>query len=107
MKDIKTLLLQGGLEVISEIEEQKSLMSDSVTGYRLNRPYRILPVPLPMQGPKGVVINITPQMVPLIASTIQNSIDIKTSDIIGVPMDVSKEFASAYIQRTTGLQLAP
>jgi hypothetical protein len=110
MKEIKVLLLQGGLEVISELEPIRGIAlsggTGPLSGYRLNKPFRILPVPIPMQGPQGVVINISPQMVPLMAATIQSFIEIDLEDILGQPMDASKDFTSIYIQRTTGLQLA-
>jgi hypothetical protein len=113
MMNIKTIILQGGMEIIADVEETRNWMAASggaVTTYRLNKPFRVLPVPiqLPKQTPQGVAIEIqiSPQMVPLMASTIQSYIEVEAKDIVGAPMDVNKQFESVYVQRTTGLQLA-
>lgn len=110
MKETKVLLLKGGLEVIADIEPIRGLAlaggEAPIKGYRLNKPFRILPVPIPMQTPQGININITPQMIPLMACTIQNHLEVTLSDVIGEPMDANPQFTSAYVQRTTGLQLA-
>ncbi len=112
MKAIKVLLLQGGMEVIAEVEEirNRSVASldglGAVTGYRLNKPFRIFPVPIIQPTQQGLNINITPQMIPLMASPIQSWIEIKASDVLGTPLEAQKSFESAYVQRTTGIQLA-
>lgn len=115
MKELKVLLLQGGVEVIAEIEPLRSpsILAGTegpITGYTLYKPFRILPVPItiPRQTPQGVQmeVQITPQMIPLMGATIQSWIEISLSDIVGKPMDAQKQFESAYTQRTTGIQLA-
>lgn len=111
MKAIKVLLLQGGVEVIAEIEEIRtpSLLAGTegtLEGYRLSKPFRIFPVPIIQQAQQGLNINITPQMIPLLGTTIQSWIDIKVSDLVGEPMEAQKAFEAAYVQRTTGIALA-
>lgn len=112
MKAIKVLLLQGGMEVIAEVEEvrNRSVASldglGAIVGYRLNKPFRIFPVPIIQQAQQGLNINITPQMIPLLGATIQSWLEIKTSDIVGTPMEAQKAFEDAYVQRTTGIALA-
>jgi hypothetical protein len=110
MKEIKVLLLQGGLEIIAEIEPVRGIALSNgegpLSGYRLNKPFRILPVPIPMQTPQGIQLNIQPSLIPLMACTIQSWIEIDLGDIIGEPMEPNKQFESQYVQRTTGLQLA-
>jgi hypothetical protein len=110
MKAIKVLLLQGGMEVIAEVEELRSpsLMAGhegALDGYRLSKPFRILPVPVIQPTQQGININITPQMIPLMGAVMQSWIEIKPSDIIGSPMEANKAFESAYVQRTTGIAL--
>jgi hypothetical protein len=111
MNDIKIVLLQGGLEVIAEIEEIHGIsLSPSgkapLDGYRLKRPYRLFPVPLPMQTPQGLQVNIIPNLIPLMGMTIQTFIEIDLADIIGMPMEANAQFTAAYVKQTTGLQLA-
>jgi hypothetical protein len=110
MKEIKVLLLQGGVEVIAEIEPIRGLALSGgdgpITGYRLNKPFRVLAVPIPMQTPQGIQVNVTPQLIPLVGAVIRNAIEIKPTDIIGEPLEANKQFESAYIRMTTGLELA-
>lgn len=115
MKEIKVLLLQGGVEVIADCEpiHSTSLLAGekgTLMGYRLSKPYRILPVPItiPRQTPQGVQmeVQITPQLIPLMGATIQSHLNLSLADVVGDPMDAQKQFESAYVQRTTGLALA-
>lgn len=110
MKEIKVLLLQGGMEVIAEIEPLYGIAlggdKTPIKGYTLYKPFRVLPVPIVGQTPQGIQINVAPQLVPLAGAVIQTFIEIELKDIIGKPMDANKQFESAYVRMTTGLQLA-
>lgn len=99
MNEVKTILLQGAVEVVAEVE--------TFPGYwRLWRPLRILPVPLIHQTPQGLTINVAMQMIPLTGSTIQAFVDVSPSDMVGEPMDTAKAQCDAYMQQTSGIQIA-
>lgn len=103
---VKTFLLRGGIECIADVEVIHGLSPDSVMGWRVVRPFRVIHAPVPMQTPRGPAITVMTQMVPLLQTTAQSSIMLSPEDVVGPMMEPTKQAEQGYLQQTTGIQLA-
>lgn len=97
--EVKVVLLQGGVEVVADVEVIDLRM-------RLHRPMKMVPVPIPMQTPQGINCQFLMQMIPLLPSSGSPMLDVWARDCIGEPQDPMPQVKDLYLQLTTGIQIA-
>lgn len=96
MSEVKVVLLHGGVEMIGEFEP-------FLGGHRVKRPVRILAIPLPQQGPKGISVGVIMHLIPLCPSVIDTEILLKATDYVNSPMEPTKQALDSYLRMTTGI----
>lgn len=96
---IKTVILKSGLEIVAEVEE-------TLTGVTLKKPLKIEVAFLPQHTERGIAITAAPNMVPLLTTSIQDSIFVSREDMLCPPLDTSQSVSSRYFKQTTGFEIA-
>lgn len=100
--EVYVLILSDGTELVT-----RCVNNDDSSGFAtFERPLRAMPIPVPQQGPRGLVMAVTMQLVPAFPHTGQREFGIRLSHLLCAPIQAPKDLENAWLQMTSGIQIA-
>lgn len=100
--EVYVMALGDGTEMVGRCTE----VDDSLGFITLERPLKVLPIPVPQRSQDGVVMAVTMQMVPAFPYSGQREFELKLSHLLVQPTVAPKQVADAWMQMTSGIQIA-